>query len=136
MTVHGKPILNSPQNINLKGTNGAFQDFSLSKNNFQDVTFGGNITRTGKNIDDLDESDAKAMGYNYTKEIDSMMTTFFDKDMTKAEQSSQNSQTFKEQSSQNSQTSLDMASDLNKSRKNNTLQNSRNVSFYRHSVVQ
>ena len=32
--------------------------------NFADLTFGNDATRSGKNIEDLEESDLKAMGYN------------------------------------------------------------------------
>ena len=62
--------MNSPMEIHIKGQEEFFQDISIipnggsaqEQNHFQDLSMGENVTRTGKRTDDLDESDARAIG--------------------------------------------------------------------------
>ena len=74
ITVHGKNVMNSPMEIHIKKQKEFFHDISIIANNkgstvqkseqnhFQELSMGEDVTRTGKCVNDLDESDARAIG--------------------------------------------------------------------------
>ena len=83
ITVHGKNVMNSPIEIHIKKQEEFFQDISIipnggsaqEQNHFQDLSMGENVTRTGKRTDDLDESDARAIGKKHALKIYDQLTS-------------------------------------------------------------